>query len=146
MYFGNRSYEKVGKYRSSNPDTSDERSPRACGASVEALIAEEETMLKRRIIGEYVEKSLGDISLKEYGELMLEENAQKRNEVYYEGLRCHLRGIRMSSHYSKCLDMERISAARFAEAMSALSRAATVEERERIEKELLRPYFKRIAE
>lgn len=109
---------------------------------VESVIEDEQRMLRQRLISKYITDNFGDLSVREFNQMMRRDDKDEQNQMFYKALSEHLKGIRMSEYLEKRLDTDKISHAEFCKIRDALCSANTKEEFERINLSAIAKYGK----
>ena len=99
---------------------------------VEKVIEDEQKMLRQRLIGKYISEKYGDISVREYNEIMRRDDENEKNTMFYKALSEHLKRLRMSEYLESRLDTSKLSYADFCTIRSGLCSAKSNEEFEKI--------------
>lgn len=99
---------------------------------VEKVIEDEQKMLRQRLIGKYISEKYGDISVREYNQMMRRDDENEKNTMFYKALSEHLRRLRMSEYLESRLDTSKLSYADFCTIRSGLCSAKSNEEFEKI--------------
>ena len=109
---------------------------------VEKVIEDEQKMLRQRLIGKYISEKYGDISVREYNEIMRRDDENEKNDMFYKALSEHLKQLRMSEYLEKRLDTTKLSHAEFCEIRDKLCLAKSSEETEQINRNAIERYGK----
>jgi uncharacterized membrane-anchored protein YjiN (DUF445 family) len=99
---------------------------------VEKVIEDEQKMLRQRLIGKYISEKYGDISVREYNQMMRRDDENEKNTMFYKALSEHLKRLRMSEYLESRLDTSKLSYADFCTIRSGLCSAKSNEEFEKI--------------
>lgn len=99
---------------------------------VEKVIEDEQKMLRQRLIGKYISEKYGDISVREYNQMMRRDDENEKNTMFYKALSEHLKRLRMSEYLESRLDTSKLSYADFCAIRSGLCSAKSNEEFEKI--------------
>ena len=99
---------------------------------LEEMIEKEQRMLRHRLICRYVSEKLGDLSVREFNRIMRDDDADEKNQMFYEGLRDLLKQLRLSEYLERRLETDKLSHAEFCEIRNALCSAKPGEEFEKI--------------
>ena len=99
---------------------------------VEEVIEDEQRMLRQRLISKYVAENFGDMSVREFNQMMRRDDKDEQNQMFYKALSEHLKRIRMSEYLEKRLETDKLSHAEFCEIRNALCSAKIGEEFEKI--------------
>ena len=99
---------------------------------LEEMIEKEQRMLRHRLICRYVSEKLGDLSVREFNRMMRDDDADEKNQMFYEGLRDLLKQLRLSAYLERRLETDKLSHAEFCEIRNALCSAKPGEEFEKI--------------
>lgn len=106
---------------------------------LEEMIETEQRLLRQRLVSKYIYDKYGDISVREYSEMMRRAD---KDQMFYEALAEHLKEVRMTEYLEKRLDTGRLSYAEFAKIRDALCDAKIGEEFERINVDAITRYGK----
>lgn len=96
------------------------------------MIEKEQRMLRHRLICQYVSEKFGDLSVREFNKLMREEDSDEKNQMFYEGLREHLKRLRITEYLESKLETDKLSHAEFCEIRNDLCSAKMGEDFEKI--------------
>ena len=99
---------------------------------VEKVIEDEQKMLRQRLIGKYISEKYGDISVREYNQMMRRDDENEKNTMFYKALSEHLKRLRMSEYLESRLDTSKLSYADFCTIRSGLCSAKSNEEFKKI--------------
>ena len=99
---------------------------------LEEMIEKEQRMLRQRLISKYAAENFGDMSVREFNQMMRRDDEEEQNQMFYKALAEHLKNIRMSEYLEKRLETDKISHAEFCEIRNALCSAKIGEEFEKI--------------
>ena len=111
---------------------------------VEEVIEDEQRMLRQRLISKYVAENFGDMSVREFNQMMRRDDEDEQNQMFYKALSEHLKRIRMSEYLEKRLDTDKISHAEFCKIRDSLCLAKVGEEFEKINLAAIAKYGKEI--
>lgn len=109
---------------------------------VKELIEKEQRMLRQKLIGDYARDYYGDMSVREFNEIMRQDESPEKDKMFYEELKKHLHRIRIVEHLEKRLDLERISHAEFNRICDGLCAAKAGDEFESINRAATEKYGK----
>lgn len=99
---------------------------------VEKVIEDEQKMLRQRLIGKYISEKYGDISVREYNQMMRRDDENEKNTMFYKALSEHLKRLRMSEYLESRLNTAMLSYAEFCTIRNGLCSAKSNEEFEKI--------------
>ena len=99
---------------------------------IEKVIEDEQRMLRQRLISKYAAENFGDMSVREFNQMMRRDDEEEQNQMFYKALAEHLKNIRMSEYLEKRLETDKLSHAEFCEIRNALCSAKIGEEFEKI--------------
>ena len=108
------------------------------------LVEKEKRMLRQRLVGRYILKTHGDISVREYSRMMRKENEAEQERFFYEGLKNHLHRLRTADYLERRLDTERMSHAEFCRICDELSAAKVGDAFEAINRAAIETYGKEV--
>lgn len=111
---------------------------------VEKVIEDEQKMLRQRLISKYAAENFGDMSVREFNQMMRRDDKDEQNQMFYKALSEHLKRIRMSEYLEKRLDTDKISHAEFCKIRDELCSAKVGEEFEKINLAAIAKYGKEI--
>ena len=111
---------------------------------LEEMIEREQRMLRHRLISQYASEKLGDLSVREFNQLMRKDESEEKNKMFYEALRDLLKRLRMSEYLEKRLQTDIISHAEFCKIRNALCSAKIGEDFEKINLEATAKYGKAV--
>jgi uncharacterized membrane-anchored protein YjiN (DUF445 family) len=112
--------------------TPDEYDIYADEVPIEKVIEDEQRMLRQRLISKYAAENLGDMSVREFNQMMRRDDKVEQNQMFYKALSEHLKRIRMTEYLEKRLDTDKLSHAEFCKIRDALCLAKIGEEFEKI--------------
>ena len=112
---------------------------------VEKVIEDEQKMLRQRLIGKYISEKYGDISVREYNQMMRRDDEDEKNTMFYKALSEHLKRLRMSEYIESRLDTEKLSYAEFCKIRNGLCSSKSDEEFEKINLAAVAMYSKNTA-
>ena len=112
--------------------TPDEYDIYADEVPIEKVIEDEQRMLRQRLISKYAAENFGDMSVREFNQMMRRDDEEEQNQMFYKALAEHLKNIRMSEYLEKRLETDKLSHAEFCEIRNALCSAKIGEEFEKI--------------
>jgi hypothetical protein len=87
------------------------------------VIEDEQRMLRQRLISKYVAENFGDMSVREFNQMMRRDDKDEQNQMFYKALSEHLKRIRMSEYLEKRLDTDKISHDEFCKIRDSLCSA-----------------------
>ena len=99
---------------------------------VEKVIEDEQRMLRQRLISKYAAENFGDMSVREFNQMMRRDDKEEQNQMFYKALSEHLKRIRMTEYLEKRLETDKLSHAEFCKIRNALCSAKIGEEFEKI--------------
>ena len=112
--------------------TPDEYDIYADEVPIEKVIEDEQRMLRQRLISKYAAENFGDMSVREFNQMMRRDDEEEQNQMFYKALAEHLKRIRMTEYLEKRLDTDKLSHAEFCKIRDALCLAKIGEEFEKI--------------
>lgn len=112
--------------------TPDEYDIYADEVPIEKVIEDEQRMLRQRLISKYAAENFGDMSVREFNQMMRRDDKVEQNQMFYKALSEHLKRIRMTEYLEKRLDTDKLSHAEFCKIRDALCLAKIGEEFEKI--------------
>ena len=112
--------------------TPDEYDIYADEVPVEKVIEDEQRMLRQRLISKYAAENFGDMSVREFNQMMRRDDKEEQNQMFYKALSEHLKRIQMTEYLEKRLDTDKLSHAEFCKIRDALCLAKIGEEFEKI--------------
>jgi uncharacterized membrane-anchored protein YjiN (DUF445 family) len=112
--------------------TPDEYDIYADEVPIEKVIEDEQRMLRQRLISKYAAENLGDMSVREFNQMMRRDDKVEQNQMFYKALSEHLKIIRMTEYLEKRLDTDKLSHAEFCKIRDTLCLAKIGEEFEKI--------------
>jgi hypothetical protein len=112
--------------------TPDEYDIYADEVPIEKVIEDEQRMLRQRLISKYAAENFGDMSVREFNQMMRRDDKVEQNQMFYKALSEHLKIIRMTEYLEKRLDTDKLSHAEFCKIRDALCLAKIGEEFEKI--------------
>jgi uncharacterized membrane-anchored protein YjiN (DUF445 family) len=112
--------------------TPDEYDIYADEVPIEKVIEDEQRMLRQRLISKYASENFGDMSVREFNQMMRRDDKVEQNQMFYKALSEHLKRIRMTEYLEKRLDTDKLSHAEFCKIRDALCLAKIGEEFEKI--------------
>ena len=112
--------------------TPDEYDIYADEVPVEKVIEDEQRMLRQRLISKYAAENFGDMSVREFNQMMRRDDKVEQNQMFYKALSEHLKRIRMTEYLENRLETDKLSHAEFCEIRNALCSAKIGEEFEKI--------------
>ena len=99
---------------------------------LEEMIEKEQRMLRQRLISKYAAENFGDMSVREFNQMMRRDDKEEQNQMFYKALSEHLKRIRMTEYLEKRLDTDKLSHEEFCKIRDALCLAKIGEEFEKI--------------
>jgi uncharacterized membrane-anchored protein YjiN (DUF445 family) len=112
--------------------TPDEYDIYADEVPIEKVIEDEQRMLRQRLISKYAAENFGDMSVREFNQMMRRDDKVEQNQMFYKALSEYLKRIRMTEYLEKRLDTDNLSHAEFCKIRDALCLAKIGEEFEKI--------------
>ena len=109
---------------------------------VEEVIEDEQRMLRQRLISKYAAENFGDMSVREFNQMMCRDDKDEQNQMFYKALSEHLKRIRMSEYLEKRLETDKISHAEFCKIRDSLCSAKIRKEFEKINPAAIAKYGK----
>ena len=99
-------------------------------------------MLRQRLISKYVAENFGDMSVREFNQMMRRDDKDEQNQMFYKALSEHLKQLRMSEYLEKRLDTTKLSHAEFCKIRDSLCSTKVGEEFEKINLTAIAKYGK----
>lgn len=109
---------------------------------VKELLEKEQRMFRQRLIGEYVQDRYKDMSVREFNQMIREDESPEKNRMHYEGLKELLKLLRLTDYLERRLDTERLSHSEFCKIRDELCAAKVGDEFERINRAATEKYGK----
>ncbi|MBP3605344.1 MAG: hypothetical protein J6J66_01970 [Clostridia bacterium] len=99
---------------------------------LEEMIEKEQRMLRQRLISKYVAENFGDMSVREFNQMMRRDDEEEQNQMFYKALADHLKMVRMAEYLEKRLDTDKLTHAEFCKIRDELCVAKVGDEFEKI--------------
>ena len=113
---------------------------------LEEMIEKEQRMLRQRLISKYAAKNFGDMSVREFNQMMRRDDKEEQNQMFYKALAEHLKMLRMEEYLEKRLDTEKLTHTEFCKIRDELCAAKIGDEFERINLAATAKYGKELIE
>ena len=99
---------------------------------LEEMIEKEQRMLRQRLISKYAAENFGDMSVREFNQMMRRDDEEEQNQMFYKALADHLKMVRMAEYLEKRLDTDKLTHAEFCKIRDELCVAKVGDEFEKI--------------
>ena len=99
---------------------------------LEEMIEKEQRMLRQRLISKYAAENFGDMSVREFNQMMRRDDEEEQNQMFYKALAEHLKKIRMTEYLEKRLETDKLTHAEFCKIRDDLCNAKIGDEFEKI--------------
>ena len=109
---------------------------------IEELVEKEQRMLRQRLISEYAREHYGDMSVREFSQMMREDESPEKTKMYYEGLKALLKWLRVTDYLEKRLDAKKLTHSEFCRIRDELRAARVGDEFEKINRAATENYGK----
>ena len=109
---------------------------------LEEMVETEQKMLRQRLISKYISENFGDLSVREFNQMMRRNDKDEQNQMFYRALTAHLKRIRFTEYLEQRLDTEQLTHAAFCKILDALCSAKEGDEVERINLAAIAKYGK----
>ena len=70
-------------------------------------------MLRQRLISKYAAENFGDMSVREFNQMMRRDDEEEQNQMFYKALSEHLKMLRMTEYLEKRLNTEELPYSEF---------------------------------
>ena len=109
---------------------------------LDEMIKNEQRMLRQRLISKYAAENFGDMSVREFNQMMRRDDEEEQNQMFYKALSEHLKMLRMTEYLEKRLNTEELPYSEFCKIRDGLCSAGIGDEFEKINLAAIAKYGK----